>query len=78
MGDILIVTQKLHSKMTATTPWSLSEMTSYYTKYAENYDDDISVETYPAPFIIGRWCVAHLQPLPSCSILDLGCGTGQR
>ncbi len=66
--------------------WSFKQMQQFYSDYAKDYDKDISVETYPAPFVIGSWIVQHVhsamsnhQNLPErcIRVLDLGCGTGR-
>lgn len=43
--------------------WSFDEMQSFYSLYAKDYENDISLETYPAPFIIGQWMIRHLQEI---------------
>ncbi|RKO87195.1 hypothetical protein BDK51DRAFT_25497, partial [Blyttiomyces helicus] len=73
----------------ATPDWDLTQVQKFYGEFAEKYDSDVSPDTYPAPFIIGKWTLAHLQshssvlstaehahPKRFC-VLDLGCGTGQ-
>lgn len=62
--------------------WTLNETLEFYKSYAKNYDNEVSKETYPAPFIIGDWVVDYLSKSSaiqtrSVRILDVGCGTGQ-
>ncbi|TPX58353.1 hypothetical protein PhCBS80983_g03204 [Powellomyces hirtus] len=64
--------------------WSIEQVTEFYGSYAEEYDDEIHRDSYPAPFVIASWVVSHLSQnvendsKEALRVLDLGCGTGQR
>ncbi|KAL2915678.1 hypothetical protein HK105_204863 [Polyrhizophydium stewartii] len=73
--------------------WSVEETVRYFSSYAAKYDEDLSPETYPAPFVVPAWVLERLLDTPELAqldkgagsepprplrVLDLGCGTGQR
>jgi len=61
-------------------PWSIEQIKEYFRKYSSSYDEDLTIDTYPAPFIVSEW----IKQTPSIAaqahvkVMDLGCGTGAR
>ncbi len=60
------------------TGWDFNEIQSFYNDFARVYDKDVSLSTYPAPFVLGQWCLDHVHRMKwtECHVLDVGCGTG--
>lgn len=58
---------------------SISDVTKFYAEYAKTYDNDISLDSYPAPFIVGQFTLEYLNKtfplMKTINVLDLGCGT---
>jgi hypothetical protein len=61
-------------------PWSLEQIKEYYKEYSSSYDEDISFESYPAPYIISSWVKSEPSIVAQklIEVMDLGCGTGIR
>lgn len=58
--------------------WSLAQIQEYFKNYSSSYDKGMSIDTYPAPFIIASWVKQELRQRDSVRLMDLGCGTGAR
>ncbi|KAI9092399.1 S-adenosyl-L-methionine-dependent methyltransferase [Phlyctochytrium arcticum] len=56
--------------------WSVDKVTEFYASYAEEYDEGVRGETYPAPQVVASWVLEWLEKKDHVNILDLGCGTG--
>jgi hypothetical protein len=53
--------------------WDRDQIAAYYADYAQKYDREITddadpLESYPAPFVLGRWCVEHVMGTFSASV----------
>jgi ubiquinone/menaquinone biosynthesis C-methylase UbiE len=61
-------------------PWDAAKVKEYYANFADKYDSSSDSSSYPSPEILSKWMLEYFTTIEnsSASLLDVGCGTGQR